>query len=238
MFNSNKSGFTLFEVLIYSALIGAISFLFVTILITVTKVQVRQTASTEVNQQLNFALQNIQRLIRESSSVDIAAGAPISSLTLRMSAQAKDPSLIYLSSNKIYLREGTNEPSALTTNNVIVNDLRFTRISNFPGHDSVQLDLTMSYNTQNPQQAFSKTISSAVARVSAATFDSDLVPGSDNSYDIGQSATRWQDLNLSGEIKIGGISGDGTGKVACVKSDGNLGTCANQPNSSGICTCN
>ena len=43
--------------------------------------------------------------------------------------------------------------------------------------------------------------------------------------------------NVGGEIFLSGISGDGTGKVACVKSDGAVGTCTNQPNGSGVCTC-
>jgi len=28
-----------------------------------------------------------------------------------------------------------------------------------------------------------------------------------------------------------------TGKVVCIKSDGNLGTCLNQPNKNGVCNC-
>lgn len=44
-------------------------------------------------------------------------------------------------------------------------------------------------------------------------------------------------ISNSGEVDIGSISGDGTGKVVCIKSDGDLGTCSNQPNGSGICTC-
>lgn len=39
------------------------------------------------------------------------------------------------------------------------------------------------------------------------------------------------------EADIDGVSGDGTGKVVCVKADGRLGTCSNAPNASGVCTC-
>ena len=39
------------------------------------------------------------------------------------------------------------------------------------------------------------------------------------------------------EIDLAGVSGDGTGATVCVKSDGNLGTCSDQPNGSGVCTC-
>jgi hypothetical protein len=44
-------------------------------------------------------------------------------------------------------------------------------------------------------------------------------------------------LTVNGEANITGISGDGTGKVVCIKSDGSLGTCTDQPAVDGTCTC-
>lgn len=44
-------------------------------------------------------------------------------------------------------------------------------------------------------------------------------------------------FNTSNEAFIGGIKGDGSGKVVCIKSDGALGTCTDQPGVSGTCTC-
>lgn len=40
---------------------------------------------------------------------------------------------------------------------------------------------------------------------------------------------------FSGELSVGGVSG--TGKVWCVKSDGNAGVCSDAPGGSGTCTC-
>lgn len=42
---------------------------------------------------------------------------------------------------------------------------------------------------------------------------------------------------VGGEATWSGISGDGTGKVVCVKSDGFTGTCTSVVDSSGVCTC-
>lgn len=36
------------------------------------------------------------------------------------------------------------------------------------------------------------------------------------------------------ELEVAGISRDGKGKVVCIKSDGKLGTCSNQPNANGV----
>lgn len=239
----SKNGFSLAEILIYTGILAIVGTLFSGILITVTKVQNRQTASNEVNSQLNFILQTIQRLVRDSSLIEITAGSPAASLKLRMQDPIKDPTIISLSGKKALIQEGSSDPTSLTTDSVNVDLLQFIKFSNYPGHDTVQVDLTISYNTQNLERNFSKSLTSAIARVSAATFDSDIIPGSDNSYNVGLSSSRWQNLNLSGnltagEAKINGIAGDGTGKVACIKADGYLGTCATQPNGSGVCTCN
>lgn len=259
-------GFSLIEVLIYTAIIGMVGSFFVGILYTVTRIQNQQSSSIEVNQQLNFILSTLQRLVRDSSLIDITVNVPTNSLKLRMHDPTKDPTIITLSNNRISIQEGGNPPSYLTASSVTADKLSFLKISKFPGHDSLQADITLSYNTQNPQQQFSKSITLGVARVSAATFDSDIVPGADNTYSVGLSSNRWQDLNLAGnltvagngtisgnlgvgnanpvakldvigEVKFSGVSGDGNGKAVCVKSDGTLGTCTNQPNSSGVCTC-
>lgn len=42
---------------------------------------------------------------------------------------------------------------------------------------------------------------------------------------------------VAGEANVGGVSSDGDGSVVCVKLDGNLGTCSDQPGAGGTCTC-
>jgi len=44
-------------------------------------------------------------------------------------------------------------------------------------------------------------------------------------------------IDSTQEINMTGISSDGNGKVVCIKADGNLGTCTDQPGVGGTCTC-
>ncbi len=158
-----RKGFSLVEVLVYTALIGVVGTLLNGILISLLRIQNKQTASTEVTQQINFVILNIQRYVRESTSIDVPANTPRDTLTLRKSVPAKDPTLIYRSGNAVYLKEGASSEIPLTTEDVNVDDLQFTKISSATGYDLAQFTLTISYNTQNPQRVFSKTISSSVA---------------------------------------------------------------------------
>jgi len=51
------------------------------------------------------------------------------------------------------------------------------------------------------------------------------------------TATPNSKLDVVGEVNITGVSGDGTGKVVCIKSNGNLGTCSSVVALDGTCTC-
>ncbi|TSC96650.1 MAG: YapH protein [Parcubacteria group bacterium Athens0714_26] len=203
-------GFSLTEILIYVTILAVAGTFLTGIVINSLKVQNQQTASQEVGQQLNFVLENIQRYIQSSSQVDIATSTPSTTLTLRMQDGNLDPTLIYLSDNKIFLKQGTGGAVAITSDKIVANSLNFTKIATSGGHDTVQVDLMLSYTSQSGGSSFSKSLSSAIARVNAATFDSNLIPGADNSYDIGLTSPRWRNGNFAGNVLVNGNVGIGT----------------------------
>lgn len=157
----------------------------------------RNLASTEVTNQLNFVLETIGRLVRESSSIETEYAMQSSTLTLRMKDETKDPTIISFSDNMVTLKEGNNPVSSITNSKVKVDALTFVRESQGQGKDVVSVDLAMTFNTENPKFQLKRNLSSAIARVSAATFDSDLVPGSSYTYNIGQAGSPWQKLFMA-----------------------------------------
>src|SRR3989344_1728423 len=189
----DQTGFTLIEVILYVAIFAIVAAIMVVILTTALQVGSRENSSAEVSAQLHFATQTIQRLVRDSSNIDIQAGVSTSTLILRMADQNQDPTVLSLVNGVILMRQGSNPTSSITTNRVVVDQLSFKKITQYPGHDVVTIDLAISSNTQNPQARLERTISSAVGRVSAATFDADVLPGGPPyNYNIGQSASPWQ----------------------------------------------
>lgn len=200
-----EKGFSLIELLIYIGIFVASSVFLVSMLIIFTRIHLQQTSVNTVNQQISFVNNTVQRLVRESSLIDMTAGESTSTLTLRMASSTNDKTKIYLDSDErvMYMEQGTSSPVALTDSNVRVNDFSVSKYQNPGGHDTVQVYLTMDYNTENPRSEFRRTVRTAVSRVSAATFDSDIVPNSDNSFDIGNSTQKWRNAHFSGEVGIG-----------------------------------
>lgn len=191
-----KDGFTVLEIVIFSAIFAIASAVFIGILVAVTRIQVRQSSASEVNQQSLFLLQTIQHYIEKSSLVEMDANTPTSTLKLRMPAIQTDPTYIYLSGDGVYLKETDNgTPQLLTSDRIKVTNMTFVKRANPTGKDSVSLSFTMEYNAKNFEQRFSRILNTSVARVSAATFDSNIVPSTSNTLKIGVSQNDWQSIN-------------------------------------------
>ncbi|GEM_PF-771077 len=196
MFMQRYRGFTLVEILIYAGIVAVVGGVLTGILTTSLKVNQRESASSEVTQQLDFTIKTIERLVRQSSNVEIPAGEATSTLVLRMPDTAKDPTYIRYENEALTIQEGSAEPSSLTTSKVLVTAASFTKYVQDAGHDTVAVNLTLVNNVADAASRVERTLSSAIARVSAATFDSDLVPGSGYSYTIGQQGAPWQNVYL------------------------------------------
>ena len=80
----SRKGFSLIELLVYVAIFVMSSVFLVSMFIIFTRIHVRQSSLNEVNSQVSFVNDVIQRLVRSSSVIGTAAGAATSTLTLRM----------------------------------------------------------------------------------------------------------------------------------------------------------
>ena len=218
---TSEEGFTLVEVLIYTVIFAVSAVFLVSILTAITRVQSRQSSVNEVNAQISFVDKTIQRLVREASLVEMTAGEATTTLKLRMASSTLDPTLVYTdaSNTAVYIQEGSSTAQALTDSNVSVNNFLVTKYENPGGGAIVQVDLTLQYNATNPQKQAVRTLRTAVTKISAATFDSAILPNSSNSYDLGNSSYNWKDAYFSGNIGIGSSPVSG----ARIKSNGDIG---------------
>lgn len=211
-FKKNGAGFTLVELLIYTAIFIVAAGLLTSVLVITTRVENTEIVSTQVGQELNLVLDTVQRLVKDASLVEkVYEGATetnpcatFCSLKLRMKDSTLDPTVIRSTATAVYLKQGANPETTLTSNHVVINNLKFTKFDIQGGHATVQVDASLTYNSTNPALQISKTLRSAVGRVSAATFDSDLLPDSTAANrSVGASATSWKNLFLTGLLKLG-----------------------------------
>ncbi len=251
---NNQRGMTLIEILVFVAIFTLISTAFVSILLVVLQVQNRETSRAEVNRQSQFLVHLIQRYVEESSLIEtenvindvggVLTAVPTSTLVLRMASSSDYNSStdtftpfprvhIYLDNGVVYMKEGDDAaPQALNSDRVIVDRLEFVRRSNPDSLSTVDVTLALHFKTNNIQRQFSQLIQTAIARVNAASFDSDVVPSSTlNNLSLGVLGRPWKSINgiinfAGGNVGIGSdpdsayrLDVYGTGKPSRFNSD-------------------
>lgn len=164
---SRNGGFTLVELLIYVAIFIIIAGVFAGIFVVTLRIQNQQTNLLELNNQLNFVMQTIQRMIRESDGIaSPTPGTPASSLSLNRNGAL---TIISLGScdqveNAVCVQEGTEQNLPITTSKISISDLSFSHFvaksnhPDFPDSHTVQAKIILNANTANPQQAASRSI--------------------------------------------------------------------------------
>lgn len=210
-------GFSLLETLLYLAIFAIIGGSLFGILTNVVRISTREVSGDEVASQLQFAMETVTRLVQSSSNIEIATTTATTTLKLRMTDPLLDPTCISLINGSLKLSQGPDafQPqncsaatTDITTNKIIVDSAFFKRVEFPGGHDQVAVDLQFS-NTATGASKISRALRSGISRASAATFDSDLLPNADNSYEVGFSGTkRWKNISISNVLNLGVISSD------------------------------
>lgn len=206
----SRKGFSTIELLLFAAIFALVSISFISILVAVVRVQAKQSASNEVNQQSDFVLAQVQRLVEQSSYIEGTSAVASSGVMLRMASSSVDPTSIWVSDSKVWLKQGNDAAQALTTDAVTVANATFTKRSNPGGKDALSVNLTIS-NAQATTRQVARFLDVLVTRVSAASFDADVLPSSSNAYKLGASGQLWSNINdviyfSSGNVGIGSAS--------------------------------
>ena len=219
-----RGGFTLIELLIYSAIFGVVSTVLIYFLAIFFRGTGTHATTAEIGNQANFVLQKIEQHIAQASFMVVnddgndekdsaPPGQPHTTLIIKDRAETTGPPndtvspiIIYRNpaSGAVVIKQGNQPEVALTTKSVKATALQFTKISTPPGRDVVLIDLTLQYQSADPQQQISRQFLLGVGKANAATFDTVLNPNANNALDIGTTGTQWKTLFLSGDANISG----------------------------------
>lgn len=191
-----KAGFTLLELLIFSGIFMGLAIVVTSILVVIVRVQARESGVAEVTSQSNFVLRTIQDTVERASFIDMVQDSATSTLKLRMASSSADPTYIYVAGGGVYIKEtDAGTPVVLSSSRVTVSSLQFTRRSHAGSRDTVGVTMQVDFNTANLQQRFSQLFMTGIRKVSAAVFDSNLIPSASDTYRLGASAGDWKSVN-------------------------------------------
>jgi len=124
------SAFTLIETLMYVAFAGMILTSVVWLAATALTIRSKTRASIVLEEDVRFASGRIRSLVTASTGILApTASATGTTLQLSMASSSANPTTISFATGTIYLTQGTGTAMALTSSEVLISRLVFTRVS-------------------------------------------------------------------------------------------------------------
>ena len=145
-------GFTLIEFLLYFGLLAMVMAAVTIFTVDVIKTRNKSRIVAEVEQNARFGLSRILRSVRTATQLNVGAStfdADAGVLSLKMATGAVDPTVFDLSGGVLRIKEGAGAATALTTDEVVVTKLRFSRDNLPSGSRAVTVELGLRYATQD-----------------------------------------------------------------------------------------
>lgn len=160
-----KKGFTLIEILIYTAIIGIILTSFVAFSVSIANVRNKTYVVQEVQANSRLALDIISQKIRQAVVV-ITPAEGGSGASLELDMPDPNPNLIFnLSGGVLNMTEGAGPAASLTSNEVYVYNLVFTNMAQGGKRANVKIDISIRYNSASDvEYTFSQDVRTAVSQ--------------------------------------------------------------------------
>lgn len=138
-------GFTLIEVLIYSALIAMIisGSLIAVYQIIEGSNSIQNKIITE--QEANFLLSKIRWALTGATTIDIPAiGLASSTLSINKANYSENPIVFDLNSNNLRIKQGSGNPAILNSQNIAINNLIFEHLAaSGSGPEGLKINITI-----------------------------------------------------------------------------------------------
>lgn len=134
MKKERKNGFTLLETLIYIGIVAVIVGALVTFTWNILDTNSKNTAISDINSSVRYLTDRLTKEIKNAIDINTSTSNFGVNLTNSgqislIAAEPNNPTIITVSSSKIFLTQGTKAPIAITPNTVAVTNLIFTNYS-------------------------------------------------------------------------------------------------------------
>jgi type II secretory pathway pseudopilin PulG len=160
LFSTGKSqqGYTLIELLLYVAMIGALLTTVTYFFGTVVDARVKNQTVTEVNDQGTALMDYVTQTVRNATAVTApTTGVSASSLTLTVPTGSLSPTVFSLTGAApitVQVKEGTGSLVPLTNDKVQVSGLTFKNLSRASTPGVVQISFTLSRVNPNGRNEY------------------------------------------------------------------------------------
>lgn len=122
----HRSGFTIIEIMIYTAIVGMIMASMIYIIRSMYETRARIRAAILLEDNLRYALFRATSAVRLADGVTSPSSGSSDTLQLDMDDASIDPTIITISNGIILMSQGAGGPMALTSSEVEVTNLTFT----------------------------------------------------------------------------------------------------------------
>jgi len=150
-------GFTLLEFILYFALISIVVGMISAFAVDVVKTRAKTAAIAEVEQNMRFGMQRILRTVRQATKLNVGSSVFDSAtgvLSLDMPDAAATPTVFDLSDGVLRVKEGAAAAVAITSPDVRITSLRFSKDNGAGNNVAVSVGLDVAYDTDNPDVLF------------------------------------------------------------------------------------
>lgn len=134
-----RSGFTILEMIIYTAIVGMILVTTVYVTSTMYNVRARVNSSSIVHESMEYAEKRILISLHGATAVTFPASGSSSTLQLTMPDAAMDPTIFSLAGGQIWIKEGSQANLPLTSSEVDISELQFIRGTSVPPVIRIQM---------------------------------------------------------------------------------------------------
>ena len=149
---TNRKAFTLIETLIYVAIVALVSTGLIKFSTSITAVRNKTYVIQEVHANMRDAMTLISKKIEEANGINVGSSTFDSDpgvLSLSMADASLNPTIISLNQDngRLEITEGTSDPVYINTDEVKVSNLLFSDASLGSVSKSIQISVTIDYNS-------------------------------------------------------------------------------------------
>jgi len=167
-FHNHQSGFTLFELLVYVAIVSVVIVSAVYFTIDIINASQKSRAFQEVQQNARLAMSRMLQAVQEADDVNTGQSNFDSNpglLSLAMDDSARNPTIFRVASNALQISQGTGDFIDLTSDKVIVTNLVFTNLSVIDRTKNIKITITVEHINPDNTKAFEASVTLQSAAV-------------------------------------------------------------------------